>query len=157
MFSCAEKHGVCSKRQLIYLVFSFPLMTFCLHLVWLEFVYHKQSAGASITDLSIAVGGSSFSRGPDSRYSFETLKHFLMECAWKCDALALDAQLKSPRLMKCCACMSCSSLKCQNPPLWWRVLTALLASTDVGPCGGCERCTKRPLCISGSYRKTCSL
>lgn len=36
-----------------------------------------------------------------------------------------------------------------NPPLWWRVLTVLLASADGGPCGGREQYTKVPFGISG--------
>lgn len=92
---------------------------FCLHLVWLEFVYHKAKYWR-VRNRSL-YRFISFSEVPFlaedlmvDLNSSETLIHFLMECAWKYDALALDAQLKSPCLMKCCACMSCSSLKCQT-------------------------------------------
>lgn len=44
-----------------------------------------------------------------------------------------------------------------NPPLWWRVLTALLASADGSSCGGRKHCTKFPFSISGYYAKTWAL
>lgn len=44
-----------------------------------------------------------------------------------------------------------------NPPLWWRVLTTLLAPANGGSCGGREQCTKLPFSISGYYAKACAL
>lgn len=43
-----------------------------------------------------------------------------------------------------------------NPPLRWRVLTALLAPADAAPCGGREPRAKLPFGIAGYRAKACA-